>query len=64
VTLGGDQQSESRNVCEQIQRYFFKLYALDAELQLKARATKKELARAMEGHILAEGQLMGTYNRK
>lgn len=45
-------------------RYFFKLYALDAGLQLKARATKKELARAMEGHILAEGQLMGTYKRK
>jgi Raf kinase inhibitor-like YbhB/YbcL family protein len=45
-------------------RYFFKLYALDAELQLKAKATKKELVRAMEGHILAEGQLMGTYKRK
>lgn len=45
-------------------RYFFKLYALDAELQLKARATKKELVRAMGGHILAERQLMGTYKRK
>jgi Raf kinase inhibitor-like YbhB/YbcL family protein len=45
-------------------RYFFNLYALDAELQLKAKATKKELVPAMEGHILAEGQLMGTYKRK
>lgn len=47
-------------------RYFFKLYALDAELQFKAKATKKELVRAMEGHVLAEGQgqLMGTYKRK
>jgi len=45
-------------------RYFFKLYALNAELQLKTKATKKELVRAMEGHILAEGQLMGTYKRK
>ena len=45
-------------------RYFFKLYALDAELQLKAKATKKDLLRAMEGHSLAEGQLMGTYKRK
>ncbi|MGH9841371.1 MAG: YbhB/YbcL family Raf kinase inhibitor-like protein [Blastocatellia bacterium] len=45
-------------------RYFFKLYALDAELQLKAKVTKKELVRAMEGHILAEGQLMGRYKRK
>jgi Raf kinase inhibitor-like YbhB/YbcL family protein len=44
-------------------RYFFKLYALDAELPLKPRATKPELLRAMEGHILAEAQLMGTYQR-
>jgi Raf kinase inhibitor-like YbhB/YbcL family protein len=45
-------------------RYFFKLYALDAELDLKPGATKKELLRAMEGHILATGQLMGTYARR
>ena len=44
--------------------YFFRLYALDAELSLKARATKKDLTDAMKGHILAEGQLMGTYRRK
>lgn len=42
-------------------RYFFRLYALDTKLQLEAGATKQELARAMEGHILAEGHLMGTY---
>jgi Raf kinase inhibitor-like YbhB/YbcL family protein len=45
-------------------RYFFKLYALDSQLGLKPGATKKELLKAMEGHILAEGQLMGTYQRK
>lgn len=45
-------------------RYFFKLYALDTELSLKSGATKKDLVRAMEGHTLAEGQLMGTYKRK
>jgi len=45
-------------------RYFFKLYALDAELDLKPGATKQQLLRAMEGHILAEGQLMGTYQRR
>jgi len=45
-------------------RYFFKLYALDAEIPLKARATKKDLLRAMEGHILAEGQLMGKFQRR
>jgi Raf kinase inhibitor-like YbhB/YbcL family protein len=44
-------------------RYCFKLYALDAELVLKPRATKQELLRAMEGHILAEAQLMGIYQR-
>jgi Raf kinase inhibitor-like YbhB/YbcL family protein len=45
-------------------RYFFKLYALDKTLDLKPGATKMELLKAMEGHVLAEGQLMGTYQRK
>jgi Raf kinase inhibitor-like YbhB/YbcL family protein len=45
-------------------RYFFKLYALDAVLDLKPGATKKEVERAMEGHVIAQGQLMGTYQRK
>ena len=45
-------------------RYYFKLYALDVELALKPRATKQELLRSMDGHILAEAQLMGTYKRK
>ena len=45
-------------------RYFFKLYALDRMLDLKPGATKKDLLKAMEGHVLAEGQLMGTYQRK
>src|SRR5712692_689410 len=43
--------------------YFFKLYALDGELSLKAGATKAELLKAMEGHIIAQTQLMGTYKR-
>jgi Raf kinase inhibitor-like YbhB/YbcL family protein len=44
-------------------RYFFKLSALDVKLHLKPGLTKKELLKAMEGHVLAEGQLMGTYQR-
>jgi len=44
-------------------RYYFKVYALDAELSLDATTTKGELLRAMEGHILAQGQLMGRYRR-
>ena len=42
-------------------RYFFKLYALDTRLDLGPGATKEELLKAMDGHILAESQLMGTY---
>ena len=43
--------------------YFFRLYALDAELPLKAGATKAELEKAMAGHIVGQAQLMGTYRR-
>lgn len=45
-------------------RYFFKLYALDTVLNLKPRSSKQELLRAMQGHILAQAELMGTYQRK
>jgi Raf kinase inhibitor-like YbhB/YbcL family protein len=45
-------------------RYYFKLYALDTEVGLKPGAIKRDLLRTMEGHILAEAQLMGTYQRR
>lgn len=45
-------------------RYFFKLYALDAILDLEVGATKARLLDAMESHILAEAQLMGKYKRQ
>ena len=45
-------------------RYFFKLYALDTELELKPGARKKDLLKAMEGHIIGKGELIGTYQRK
>jgi Raf kinase inhibitor-like YbhB/YbcL family protein len=45
-------------------RYFFKIYALDTEVTLKPRASKADLEKAMKGHVLAQGQLMGTYRRK
>lgn len=44
-------------------RYFFKLYALDTTINLLPGATKEELSNAMDGHILAETELMGTYSR-
>lgn len=45
-------------------RYFFKVYALDKVLDLPAGLSKAGLLEAMEGHVLAEGSLMGTYSRK
>ncbi len=44
-------------------RYFFKIYALDTMLDLKEGATKQQLETAVKGHILAQGQLMGKYER-
>ena len=44
-------------------RYFFKLYALDTTLGLGPGADKKKVERAMEGHILAEARLMGTFRK-
>jgi len=44
-------------------RYFFKLYALDSKLNLKAGATKADVEKAMKGHILAQAELMGRYGR-
>ncbi len=44
-------------------RYQFSLYALDQPLALKAGVSKKQLLDAMKGHIVAQGQLTGTYQR-
>ena len=44
-------------------RYFFKLYALDAKVGLRAGATKADVERAMQGHILGQAELMGRYGR-
>jgi hypothetical protein len=45
-------------------RYFFKIYALDMKLDLAAGARKNQLLKAMEGHMLAQGQLVGKYKRQ
>lgn len=44
-------------------RYFFKLYSLDKKIALPPRATKPQILEAVKNHILAEAQLMGTYQR-
>jgi hypothetical protein len=45
-------------------RYFFKLYALNYQPHLKPGLKKQDLLSVMEGHIIAEGELMGTYRRE
>ncbi|PSH03247.1 MAG: YbhB/YbcL family Raf kinase inhibitor-like protein [Acidobacteria bacterium] len=44
-------------------RYFFKLYALDANLDVKAGVRRDDLERAIEGHVLSQAELMGKYGR-
>lgn len=44
-------------------RYFFKLYALNTMLTLKSGASKHEVEKAMQGHIVAQAELIGTYQR-
>ncbi len=46
-----------------VHHYYFKLYALDVQLDLKAGADKQALLAAMEGHILGRGELVGAYQR-
>ncbi len=45
-------------------RYYFKLYALDEVMALKVGATKAQLEDSMQGHILAQAQLIGRYHRQ
>ena len=47
-----------------VHHYHFKLYALDTVLPLPAQATKPQLETAMQSHVLAQTELIGTYERK
>ncbi|MHB8866721.1 MAG: YbhB/YbcL family Raf kinase inhibitor-like protein [Pirellulaceae bacterium] len=47
-----------------VHHYHFRLYALDTRLAVEPGATQEELLQAMQGHVLATGQLTGTYERK
>jgi Raf kinase inhibitor-like YbhB/YbcL family protein len=44
-------------------RYFFKVYSLDTALTLSIGSKKKDVEKAMQGHILAKGELIGLYSR-
>lgn len=46
-----------------VHRYFFKIYALDKELNLKEGISKSELEKAMQGHIFDRAQLIGLYKK-
>ena len=45
-------------------RYYFKIFALDRELNLPSGTTRKQLDAAIKGHLVAQGELMGRYSRK
>ena len=45
-------------------RYFFKVYALDTKLDLDPSSRKEDVERAMNGHVLARGEIVGLYSRR
>jgi hypothetical protein len=45
-------------------RYYFKIFALDRELDLRSGARRGQLDAAVKGHVIAQGELMGRYSRK
>ena len=47
-----------------VHRYFFRLYALDTKLELPSTSTKKDLQRAMQGHVVQEAVLLGVYRHR
>ncbi len=44
-------------------QYHFKVYALDTKLNISKKSTKAELEKVMQGHILATGEIIGTFNK-
>jgi len=45
-------------------RYYFRVFALDRELDLRSGAKRSQLDAAMKGHVIAQGELIGRYARK
>src|SRR5205807_4959727 len=47
-----------------VHRYYFRVFALDRELDLRSGAKRSQLDAAMKGHVIAQGELIGRYARK
>jgi hypothetical protein len=45
-------------------RYFFKVYALDTMLELSPNSKKRDVEKAMIGHMLSKGEIVGLYRRR
>ena len=60
---GGNQNYYGPCPPDREHRYFFKLYALDAKLDIPAQSSKKQVEKAMEELIIAKAELMGKYER-
>lgn len=65
VGKNGNNRNEYQGPCppDKEHRYFFRLYALDSKLPLQDGVSKKEVLHAMENHILAQAELVGTYEQ-
>jgi len=63
INTSGDQKYGGPCPPDREHRYYFKLYALDAELDLPAGASKTVVEEAMQSHIIEEATLMGSYDR-
>lgn len=64
VGTGGNKEYYGPCPPDREHRYFFKLYALDIQLDLSEGATKVDVEQAMQGHIISQTQLMGRYQRQ
>lgn len=63
VTTGGTLGYHGPCPPDREHRYFFRIYALDTTLDLPSGATKQQVLKSIEGHVLAEAELMGRYER-
>jgi len=63
VNTGGQQKYRGPCPPDREHRYFFKLYALDIKLGLAPGMTKGQVEQKMKGHIIAQVELMGRYER-